>query len=162
HHGPRRLGGSEAAFSRTGRDRADRSVYRRRHRGHGRRRFWQRDVVIVEDQAGCRIQPPAHLYGSRAGYGGELSRAATAVRAAPLELGGLQREAYFEGRWCLVQASQADKAQQGGKAPARHRKDNYAAARTDSQRTEGASRPSVERRHWNVCKGEQRKPCGGG
>jgi glutamate dehydrogenase len=85
-------------FLEMGTDIQIRARHRRRLRRHVGRRVRQRHAAVEVDQAGRRLRPPPHLPRSRSRSGEELGRARAHVRAAALELGGLQPRTDLEGR----------------------------------------------------------------
>ncbi len=97
------------------------------------------------------VRSSRHLHRSEPRSGEELRRAQAAVRAAAVELAGLQQVADLEGRRHLSALAQGDRAVAGGAGGDRLRQGEGDAAGGDERDPEGAGRPALLRRHRHLC-----------
>ena len=180
HHGPRRLGSGQAAFSR---DRAppgwgpgwgrrqnggrpqrrlghsDHALHHCRLRRHVGRRLRQRHAAVGKDPPRRRLRPPRHLHRSLAGHPRLLCRARAAVRQAALVLGRLRQGLHLKGRGRLLAAREADPAVAGGCRRDRLRQDSENAVRDHHRDPQGARRSALVRRHRHLHPRLQRTQC---
>ena len=139
-------------------------LHRGRDRRHVRRRVRQRHAAFPAHQARGRVRSPARVPGSQPRPGGQLRRAAAAVRPAPLLLGGLRSRADLRGRRRVAADREvgAGLAAGPGGARPRGRRDRDAAGRADLRGAAGPGRSAVERRHRYLRQGDEPDPGGRG
>ena len=101
-------------FRELGVDVQARGLHRRRHRRHERRRVRQRDAAVRAHPARGGVRPPPHLPRPDPRRGGLARRAAAAVRAAALVVGGLRHVADLRGRRRLPAHGEVDRAVAAG------------------------------------------------
>ena len=93
HHGARRVGMRQTAFSRNGRRHPKPGFLGRGHRRHGRRRIRQRHAAIAAHPPDRRLQSSAHFHRSAARRGALVSRTASGCSGCPAPRGRITRRA---------------------------------------------------------------------
>ena len=122
HHRPRRLGVGALALRGAAAQPRYRRLHGRRHRRHVRRRVRQRDAAVAAHEAGRGVRPPARVPRPGPGPGGQLRRAAAAVRPAPLVVGRLRHVADLRRRRRLAPVGEVGADLRAGPRGARPRR----------------------------------------
>ena len=137
-------------FRELGRDIENERAQRGRGRRHVGRRVRQRHADVAPHATARRVQPPAHLYRSRARSRKELCRAAASIPPAALELGGLRPRADLGRRRRVRTRRQIDPDQPRDEARLRHRGRPSDPGRVDPPAVGRTGRSSVLRRHRHL------------